>query len=131
VTESHFRWRYQKALPNAPSPLFYQDVVYLMKEGGILTSLDPKTGQVLKQGRLSEAPGDYYASPVGADGKLFTLSEEGKVTVLKAGGDWEVLATHDFDDLCYATPAIASGRIYLRTRGMLYCFGNQEPIGNN
>ncbi len=125
VTESHFLWRYQKALPNAPSPLFYRDVLYLMKEGGILTTLDPKTGEVLRQGRLREAPGDYFSSPVGADGKVFTVSHEGKVTVLKAGGDWEVLATNDLDDLCNATPAIVGGKIYWRTRGMLYCFSEK------
>lgn len=123
LTESHFQWKYQKTLPNTPSPLFYQDVVYLLKEGGILTALDPKTGEVLKQGRLSGAPGDYYSSPVGADGKLFTVSEEGKVTVLKAGGNWEQLATVALGESCHATPAIAGGRIYLRTHGTLYCFG--------
>ena len=125
VTESHFMWRYQKSLPNTPSPLFYQDALYLMKEGGVLTSLDPATGAVLKQGRLREAPGDYYSSPVAADGKIFTISQEGKLTVLKAGGDWEVLATNDLDDICHATPAIASGKIYLRTRNTLYCFGEK------
>lgn len=128
VTDSHFMWRYQKSLPNAPSPLFYRDTVYLMKEGGILTALHPTTGEVLKQARLRDAPGDYYSSPVGADGKIFTLSEEGKLSVIQAHGegkDWEVLATNDFDDLCHATPAIAGGRIYLRTRGALYCFANQ------
>lgn len=124
LTESHFMWRYQKALPNTPSPLFYQDVLYLMKEGGILTALDPKSGEVLKQGRLRDAPGDYYTSPVGADGKIYTVSEEGKVTVLKAGGNWEVLATNNLNDSCHATPAIAGGKIYLRTHGALYCFGN-------
>jgi outer membrane protein assembly factor BamB len=130
LTDSHLMWRYQRALPNTPSPLFYKDVVYLMKEGGIFTSLNPKTGDVLKQGRLREAPGDYYSSPVGADGKIFTISEEGKVTVLRAGGDWEVLATNDLDDVCHATPAIVGGRIYLRTRGMLYCFGKREQAGS-
>jgi outer membrane protein assembly factor BamB len=126
LTESHFLWRYQKSLPNTPSPLFYQDVLYLLKEGGILTALDPKSGAVIKQDRLREAPGDYYASPVGADGKIFTLSEEGKVTVLRAGGDWEVLAVNDLDDLSHATPAISGGMIYLRTRNTLYCFGKRE-----
>jgi outer membrane protein assembly factor BamB len=96
-----------------------------MKEGGVLTSLDPSTGAVLKQGRLREAPGDYYSSPVAADGKIFTISQEGKLTVLKAGGDWEVLATNDLDDICHATPAIAGGKIYLRTRNTLYCFGEK------
>jgi outer membrane protein assembly factor BamB len=133
VTESHFMWRYQKSLPNAPSPLLYKDILYLMKEGGILTSLNPATGVVLKQGRLREAPGDYYSSPVAADGKVYTVSEEGKVTVLRAGGDWEVLATNDMDDICHATPAIAGGKIYLRTRNTLYCFAKREQanIGNN
>jgi outer membrane protein assembly factor BamB len=128
VTESHFLWRYQKTLPNTPSPLFYQDVIYLMKEGGILTALDPRTGEVLKQGRLREAPGDYFSSPVGADGKVFTVSHEGKVTVLKAGSDWEVIATNDLDDLCNATPAISGGMIYWRTRGTLYCFGREAVV---
>nr|MDQ3010939.1 PQQ-binding-like beta-propeller repeat protein [Acidobacteriota bacterium] len=105
LTESHFMWKHQKTLPNTPSPLFYQDVVYLLKEGGIFTALDPKTGEVLKQGRLAGAPGDYYSSPVSADGKLFTVSEEGKVTVLKAGGNWETLATNVLGESCHATPA--------------------------
>jgi outer membrane protein assembly factor BamB len=130
LTDSHFLWRYQKSLPNVPSPLFYQDVLYLLKEGGILTALDTKSGAVIKQGRLREAPGDYYASPVGADGKVFTISEEGKVTVLKAGGDWEVLAVNDLGDLCHATPAIAGGRIYLRTRNTLYCFAKRDEANN-
>jgi outer membrane protein assembly factor BamB len=131
MTESNFLWRYQKSLPNVPSPLFYRDVLYLLKEGGILTALDPKTGAVLKQDRLREAPGDYYASPVGADGKVFTISQEGKVTVLKAGGELEVLAVNDLDDLCNATPAISGGRIYLRTRNTLYCFGKSEEASSN
>ena len=123
LTESHFMWKYQRALPNTPSPLFYQDMVYLLKEGGIFTALNPATGEVMKQGRLAGAPGDYYSSPVGADGKLYTVSEEGKVSVLKAGGNWEMLATNVLGESCHATPAIAGGRIYLRTHGTLYCFG--------
>jgi outer membrane protein assembly factor BamB len=125
LTESHFLWRYQKSLPNVPSPLLYRGALYLLKEGGILTALDPATGAVLKQGRLREAPGDYYASPVGADGKVYAVSEEGKMTVLKAGGEWEVLAVNDLGETCHATPAIADGRLYVRTRGVLYCF--EEP----
>jgi outer membrane protein assembly factor BamB len=123
LTESHFMWKYQKALPNAPSPLFYQNVVYLLKEGGVLTALDPATAHVLKLGRWRDPPGDYYSSPVGADGKLYTVSEEGKVSVVKAGGNWETLATNVLGESCHATPAIAGGRIYLRTHETLYCFG--------
>ena len=85
MTEKNFLWRYTKSLPNVPSPLLYENVLYLVKEGGILTALDPASGKVLKQGRLTGAPGAYFSSPVAADGKLFTISEEGKAVVLKPG----------------------------------------------
>jgi outer membrane protein assembly factor BamB len=125
MTETNILWRHYKSLPNVPSPLLYRNVLYLMKEGGILTALDPATGRVLKQGRLKGALDFYYSSPVGADGKIFTASQEGHVSVIRAGADWEVLAVNDMDDEVYATPAPVDGRLYLRTRSALYCFG--EP----
>jgi outer membrane protein assembly factor BamB len=125
MTEKSHRWIYTKSLPNAPSPLLYKDVLYLMKEGGILTALDPATGNVLKQARLTGAPGAYFSSPVAADDKLFAVSEEGKVSVLKAGANWEILAVNAMNDECHATPAIVDGRIYLRTHTALWCFGTK------
>jgi len=98
-------------------------VYYMVKTGGIITSLDPETGKLLKQGRARDALGEYYASPVAADGKLFLASEEGKVSVLKAGGEWEVLSVNDLGEEIHATPALNAGRIYVRTRSSLYCFG--------
>ena len=58
-----------------------------------------------------------------ADGKIFLLSHSGKVTVLKADPQWEVLAVNDLDETSQATPAIADGRIYIRTHKALYSFG--------
>jgi outer membrane protein assembly factor BamB len=116
-------WKYEKSLPNVPSPLLYDGVLYLMKEGGILTSLDAKTGKVLKQARLPGALGLYFSSPIAADGKLYTLSEEGKLSIIKAGGEWEVLKVVDMGDGAHATPAILDGRIYVRTHSALWCFG--------
>lgn len=118
-------WTMKKFLPNCTSPLIYQGVLYIVKEGGILTALDPKTGAILKQGRLPGALDLYYASPVGAAGKIYLVSEQGKATVLKAGAEWEVLATNDLDDSVIATPAIAGNRLYVRTRGTLYCFAEK------
>jgi len=125
MTEKSFLWRYQKSLPNVPSPLLYQDVLYLMKEGGVLTALQASTGKVLKQARLQGALGDYFASPVVADDKIFTISHEGKVTVLKPGANWEVLTTNDLGDECNASPAFGDGKLYIRTRSTLYCFGRR------
>jgi outer membrane protein assembly factor BamB len=124
MTDKSILWRFYKSLPNVPSPLLYRNVLYLMKEGGILTALDPATGSVLKQGRLKGALDFYYSSPVGADGKIFASSEDGHVSVIKAGADWEVLAVNDMNEPVYATPAPVDQQLYLRTRNMLYCFGN-------
>ncbi|MBM3774210.1 MAG: pyrrolo-quinoline quinone [Acidobacteria bacterium] len=126
MTEKSRLWRYTKSLPNVPSPLLYQGVLYMLKEGGILTTLDPASGNVIKQARLEGALGQYFASPVAADGKVFTLSEEGKLTVLKAAGDWEILSVNDLADGSHSTPAIAAGRIYVRTHSALHCFGKSR-----
>ena len=126
ITRTNVTWSMQKFLPNVPSPLVYQGVLYLVKDGGILTALDPKTGKMLKQGRLPGALGNYYASPVGAAGKVFLTSQEGKLTVLKAGADWEILTVNDLGDEAYATPAIVDNKLYIRTRGTLYCFSGKD-----
>jgi outer membrane protein assembly factor BamB len=97
-------------------------VLYTLKEGGILTALDPRSGEVVKQGRLAGAPGGYSASPVAADGKLYTVSEDGAVTVISAGADWEILAVNELDASAKATPAITGGRLYVRTATALFCF---------
>lgn len=125
MTEKSILWRHYKSLPNVPSPLLYGNVLYLVKEGGILTALDAASGRVLKQGRLKGALDFYYSSPVGADGKIFTASEDGHVSVIKAGADWELVAVNDMDDAVYATPAPVDGRLYLRTKSALYCFGTK------
>jgi outer membrane protein assembly factor BamB len=122
-TANAIRWRYTKPVPQVPSTLLYQNVLYMINDSGILISFDPVTGNVLKQGRLHGAIDKYFSSPVAADDKVFLIGQGGQVSVLKAGGDWQVLAVNELDDECYATPAIADGRIYIRTRSALYSFG--------
>jgi outer membrane protein assembly factor BamB len=123
LTSSNVAWNVKKSYPSIPSPLIYRSVMYLMKEGGIVTTLDPVSGKVLKQGRTPDALEDYYASPVAADGKIFLVSASGKVTVLKADAQWEILASSDLGEDVWATPAIAGSNIYIRTRNALYSFG--------
>lgn len=123
LTASNVVWNVKKSYPSIPSPLLYRGVMYLMKEGGIVSSLDPASGQVLKQGRTPDALEEYYASPVAADGKIFVVSASGKVTVLKADAQWEILATNDLDEEVWATPAIAGSNLYIRTRNAMYSFG--------
>jgi outer membrane protein assembly factor BamB len=126
LSESNLLWENPRSLPNVPSPLVYRGVLYTLKEGGILTSFDMRTGEIAKQARLQSALGDYYASPVAADGKLYVVSEEGKATVIQAGAQWEVLKANDLRDGCRGTPAIADGKLYIRTYETLYCFAKQD-----
>ena len=123
LTSSNVVWSLKKSYPSIPAPLIYRGVMYLMKEGGIVSSVDPASGAVLKQGRTPDALEEYYASPVAADGKIFVVSASGKVTVLKAGAQWEILAMNDLDEEVWATPAIAGNNLYIRTRSALYSFG--------
>lgn len=117
------RWRYTKPVPQVPSTLLYKGVLYMINDSGILLSFDPATGNVIKQGRLHGAIDKYFASPVAADDKVFLIGQAGAVSVLSAVGDWKVLKVNDLDDEVFATPAIADGRIYIRTRRALYSFG--------
>jgi outer membrane protein assembly factor BamB len=123
VTRTSLRWKYQKSIPQLPSPLLYRNVLYMINDGGVLSTFNPETGALLQQSRMRGAIDHYYASPVAAGGKVFLVSQSGVVTVLKAGGTPEVLTFHELDDEAYATPAIGDGRIYVRTRSALYCFG--------
>jgi outer membrane protein assembly factor BamB len=117
-------WRYERNFIGViPSALVYQGVLYLIKNGGILETLDPETGEVLKRGRVRDAIAGYSASPVAADGKVYLTSEAGQIAVLKAGRDWEVIAVNDLGEGAFATPALSGGRIFVRTDDFLYCFG--------
>jgi outer membrane protein assembly factor BamB len=127
MTDSNVLWQYHRAVPQLPSPLLYQNVLYMVNDGGIVTSLNPETGEMIAQGRLKGAVDKYYASPVAADGKVFMLSEQGKMAVLKPGGNLEPVVVNDLGEPCYATPALGrEGRIYLRTTNTLYCFADKE-----
>jgi outer membrane protein assembly factor BamB len=123
MTEKAIRWKYQRPVPQVPSTLLYQGSLFMVNDSGILISFDPATGNVIKQGRLKGAIDKYFASPVGADGKVYLISQDGSVSVVKAAGEWDTLAVNALGDEVFATPAIADGKIFVRTKSALYCFG--------
>ena len=124
MTATAVRWRYQRGIPQLPSPLLYQHALYMVNDaGGLVTVLNPESGALVVQGRLKVPSDRYYASPVAGDGKVYIASESGKVVVLPPGGGLEALAVNDLQDSIYATPALVDKRIYIRTVNSLYCFG--------
>ena len=122
VTAGAVKWKYTRPVPQVPSTLLYKGVLFMVNDSGILLSIDPATGNVLKQGRLKGAIDKYFASPVGADGKVFLVSQDGTASVVDAKGEWEILGVNPLGDEVFATPAIADGKIYVRTKSTLYAF---------
>lgn len=114
-------WQIDKGIPYIASPLLYREHLFIVKEGGIVSSVDVANGRTMKQGRV-RGGGNYYASPVAGDGKLYLINEAGVLSVVRAAGAWELLGSHDFAERTMATPAIVDGRIYVRTEKRLYCF---------
>jgi outer membrane protein assembly factor BamB len=124
VTSGAIKWKYQRPVPQVPSTLLYKGVLFMINDSGILLSIDPATGSVLKQGRLKGAIDKYFASPVGADGKVFLVSQDGTASVVDAKAEWEIRSVNPLDDEVFATPAIADGQIYIRTKSTLYAFAS-------
>jgi outer membrane protein assembly factor BamB len=125
MTDSAILWKYTRPVPQVPSTLLYQGVLFMVNDSGILISFDPETGKVLKQGRLQGAIDKYFASPVGADGKVWLVSQDGTVSVVTAKGEWETVAVNALDDEVFATPVPADGQLFVRTRSALYAFGRR------
>lgn len=122
VTTQNVIWESDKFVPFCSSPLACNGLVFTIKDGGIATSYDAKSGALLKTKRIA-GNGNYYASPVAADGRVYLFDQRGKLSVIEAVGDWKDLWTAEFGEDVYATPAIIGDRIYVRTVGNLYCFG--------
>jgi outer membrane protein assembly factor BamB len=125
MTGKNIKWKFSKSIPQCPSVVVYRGVVYMINDSGVLTTLNASTGEVFKQGRLRGVSDRYFASLIAADGKVYIAGNSGVVSVLKAGGDQELLAANKLDEDIFATPAVADGRIYLRTVSALYAFGEK------
>ena len=123
ITATHVAWKVTRGLPYVASPLYHRGRVYTIKNGGLVSCYDAKTGKVFYQDERLDAPGDYYASIVAAGDKVFLSSLNGVVTVLQAGDDLKVLARNRFGESISATPAIVEGKLYLRTASQLFGFG--------
>jgi len=117
-------WRYVKSfVAVVPSPLVLDGLVYTIKNGGILTVLRADTGEVVKTGRVGSAPASYSASPVSTGGRIYFANEDGILAVIRAGKDWDLMASNDLGEPLFATPALADGRIYVRGQTSLFSFG--------
>ena len=123
LTTNHVAWKHQKGAASVSSPLFYRGRVYVVQDGGRVTCFDAKSGdRPYEQERLG-ADGDYYASPIAANGHIYFCSGKGVVTVTEAGDTLQVKARNALNETIYATPAIVDDKLYVRSERHLWAFG--------
>ena len=117
LEESAIAWRSTKSAPNKPSVLFDGTRVFLVDDNGMAGAVNAKTGADLWRERIG---GNYSASPLLAEGRIYFFSEEGKVTVLAAGDTFQKLGEGKFDDGFMASPAVSGKSLILRTKTAIY-----------
>ena len=119
-------WTLERDTPYVPSPLLYGGILYFLKGNtGVLSAFDAKSGKPHFQLQRIDAVPNVFASPVGADGKVIVLGQDGGAAVLKHGPTYEVLATNKLDDRFDASPALVDAEIFLRGYRYLYCIAAQ------
>jgi len=126
LSDAALVWKYPRGVPYVATPVLDRGILWMVKEGGIVTKLDAATGRLLQEERVPGF-GNYFASPVAGDNKVYFASESGTVSVVGAGQGWRVISSRDFHEKIYATPALNRGRLFLRTDQALYCFHGTRP----
>ena len=122
-TQAHVAWTANRGLSEIPSPLFYRGRLYFVRSGGMVTSYAPESGAVIIDRKRLGALGQYVASPIAADGRIYVANEDGVVVVFRAADTLDVLARNDLHEAITSTPAIADNKLYIRTAGHLWAFG--------
>ena len=119
----HIAWATDRGSPYIPSPVVFENHIYVLSDKGILSAYDVRDGRRVYQERVSPTAGGFSASPVAAGGKLYLASEDGEVYVIRAGPRFELLATNPMGEMCLATPAFAGDTLIVRTRSHIYAIG--------
>lgn len=117
VTQSHVVWSSKRNVPKKPSLILAKDLMFTIDDGGFAGCLDAKSGDEIWRERVG---GNYSASPLLAEGRLYVFSEEGKTTVLEASRAFHLLATNQLEDGFMASPAVSGKALILRTKSALY-----------
>jgi outer membrane protein assembly factor BamB len=119
---NNYLWGFSDLISHISSPLYYNNHIYMVRDGGIISCIRSESGKLLYQEKKG-APGAYFASPIATKGMIYIASRNGIVTVFDSGEKLNILAQNNLDELITATPAIVDNKIYLRTEKTLYAFG--------
>lgn len=117
ITDSHVAWQANKAIGSKPSHIIVDDLIYIVSDGGVATCLEAKTGKEVWTHRFG---GQYSASPICADGRIYFFSHEGKATVIQAGRNYAEVAVNELADGFMASPAVTGKALIVRSITHLY-----------
>lgn len=117
ITATNVVWKLSKSVGSKPSALLMNDLLFIVHDSGVASCVEAKTGNVLWTKRLA---GAFSASPIGAEGRVYFVGENGTTTVLRAGREYEELAANHLDDGFMASPAVSGHALILRTKTNLY-----------
>ena len=120
VTQTHVKFKVPKQVPAMPSPVLVEDQLYFISDQGVATSVNAKTGAPIWTKRIS---GNFAASPLFADGKLYFSSQEGKTTVVRPGREYDEITVNSLDGQLMASPAVLDESLLLRSQSHLYRIG--------
>ncbi len=125
ITATHKLWTWSKTASAVASPLYWKGRVYFIRDGGMLCCLDAATGAPLLENKRIGTTGEYFASPLLADGRIFLANKAGVITVVEPGEEVKVINKTDLAEQIFATPAIADNKLYVRTSQHLWAFGHR------
>jgi outer membrane protein assembly factor BamB len=125
LTATHVLWKQKKGVATVASPLLYRGLIYVVQDGGRVTCYDEKSGAILYEQERLNADGEYFASPIAANGHVYYASSKGVVTVANPGDKLAVLARNDLGEPIFATPAIAGSTLIVRSSGHLWALGKK------
>ncbi len=126
--ERNLVWEQRKGMPKIPSMLYLRPYLYAIADNGVASCIDAETGHIVWQERLG---GNYSASPVSAEGRIYLLSDEGETVVMEAGPTPKILARNPLGEKTQASMAISQGQIFIRTVSHLYCIGSTQDASQS
>jgi outer membrane protein assembly factor BamB len=124
ISLNNYLWGNSDQISHISSPLCFNNRIYMIRDGGIISCFQSESGRLLYRERLG-ATGAYFSSPVAANGKIYIASRNGIVTVFEAGDNLKILAKNDLKELITGTPAVVDNKLYIRTDKALYSFGER------
>ena len=125
ISKTHLKWELNRSIPEIPSPLLYKDLIYMIRNGGLLAAIEASTGKLIYRERIN-APGHYSASPIGSNNHIYLSSNRGIVSVVRANRKFKIIHQYDLQSPIHATPAIDKDSLYIRTEKSLWAFRNQN-----